>query len=77
MSPHTRSIDRANVNNKKKRAETDDEIQSILGHAGIFAPRLERMRVVALEMREMEWKMIKRAAASRFLGAAPSNRSRD
>lgn len=47
-----------------KSGEHQDDIQSILGHSGVVSPYLERMRQISSDMKELEWKLMKRAAAS-------------
>jgi hypothetical protein len=59
------------------RVEAHDDIQSILRHAGIFAPHLERLMQVSSEMREMEWRMMRRAASVAAYPIAPTIRSGD
>lgn len=59
------------------RVETNDEIQAILRQVGIYTPHLERLHQVSLEMREMEWRMMRRTAAVPAFTAAPTNRSGD
>lgn len=45
------------------RKEGRDDIQAILHHSGMFSRRLQRMEQVSTEMQELEWKMMKSAAA--------------
>ena len=52
------------MKNDMKKSEARDEIESSLFRTGVFSPYLERMRQVSSEMNELEWKMVKRAAAA-------------
>jgi hypothetical protein len=56
---------REHVKSDSKKPELQDDIQIILRHSGVTSPYLDRMRQVAFEMKELEWKMMKRAAAAR------------
>jgi hypothetical protein len=65
------------VRENKKRMELQDDIQSILRHSGIFAPHLERLQQVSSQMRAMEWKIVRRDAASSGPAMATANRTRE
>ena len=43
--------------------EPHDDIHSILRLCGVVLPHLDRMERISSEMRELEWKMMRRAAA--------------
>src|SRR5262245_33160139 len=43
--------------------EPHDDIYSILRLCGVVLPHLDRMERISSEMRELEWKMMRRAAA--------------
>jgi hypothetical protein len=77
MSRYLRSALGTKVSENKMRVEAHDDIQSILRHTGMFTPHLERMLQVSSEMREMEWRMLRRAASVPTCAIAPSNRSGD
>lgn len=47
-----------------------DDIYSILLHCGVSSPALERMEQVSCGMQELEWKLMKRAAANGPLKSA-------
>jgi hypothetical protein len=53
-----------NVKNDKKISEGQDDIQSILRHSGVISPYLDRMRQISSQMNQLEWKLVKRAAAA-------------
>lgn len=61
---------RKNVKSDSKKPELQDDIQSILRHSGVISPYLERMRQVSSEMKELEWKMMRRAASARAVSPA-------
>jgi hypothetical protein len=50
------------VKNHNRKTEAHDDIHSILRHSGVFSPHLERLERISSRMRELEWKMMKRAA---------------
>ena len=50
------------VKNQTRKTEAHDDIHSILRHSGVFSPQLERLERLSSHMRELEWKMMKRAA---------------
>jgi hypothetical protein len=52
------------VDKLKTRKQAHDEIRLILSHTGMFTRRLERMEQVSTEMQELEWKIMRRTAAS-------------
>ena len=65
------------VSENKMRVEANDDIQSILRHTGLFNPHLERLLQVSSEMRDMEWRIMRRAAAVSTCAIAASNCSGD
>ena len=50
------------MKNQNRKSEAHDDIHSILWHSGVFSPHLERLERLSSSMRELEWKMMKRAA---------------
>jgi hypothetical protein len=67
---HCANQDKVKKHNKKPA--THDDIHSILRHSGVFSPQLERLERISSRMRELEWKMMKRAAetAAACVGAS-------
>jgi len=53
-----------NMKNNSRSTEAHDEIHSILKLAGVFSPQLDRLERISSEMREVEWKLMRRAAAT-------------
>lgn len=52
------------MKNNFRSTEAHDEIYSILRLAGVFSPQLDRLERISSEMREVEWKLMRRAAAA-------------
>jgi len=52
------------MKNNIRTSDSRDEISSSLYRCGVFSPYLERMQKVSCEMNELEWKLIRGAAAA-------------
>ena len=52
------------MKNDRKKSESRDDIECSLCRSGVFSPYLDRMRQVSSEMNQLEWKMVRRAAAA-------------
>jgi hypothetical protein len=69
--------DQGKVKNQNPKTEAHDDIHSILRHSGVFSPHLERLERLSSSMRELEWKMMKRAAKTAAACVAASVASGD
>jgi hypothetical protein len=51
------------VAEQNRERVTGDEINAILHHSGMFSPQLDRFEELSSRMWQLEWKLMKRAAA--------------
>jgi hypothetical protein len=58
------------VADEHKKLDTGDDIRAILHLSGMFSARLDRFEEVSSRMRQLEWKLMKRAASEETMCAA-------
>ena len=58
--------------NNYKKHEPGDDIYAILHHSGMLSDRLDRFEEVSSRMWQLEWSLMKRAAADAAVCASPS-----
>jgi hypothetical protein len=56
----------------KNKKDSGDDIRSILHHSGMLSARLDRFEEVSSRMRQLEWSLIKRAAANTEVSLPPA-----
>jgi hypothetical protein len=61
------------MDDKKPKFDSGDDIRKILHDSGAVTPHLTRLEHVASKMRQVEWTMMRRAAAAGPVSATPTN----
>jgi hypothetical protein len=61
------------MSDKKRMFDSGDDIRKILHDSGAVTPHLARLEEVASKMRQVEWTMMRRAAAATAVSASPTN----